>query len=205
MLALLLAVAVTSPFAQALIPRVEVSFTGGQKVSVRGPEPVADFPANPVQTLLSPRGDAAAVRFCWDIPKYSVCQVHLVRPDGTVQVLKNSDVRRLLWTEDGKYLIGAGVNTVRLWNLSGGVRTAVPTPGQVYAGLSQNSSRIVGLSFRGRDLCVRTENQWYERNGQQARRSTSTTRYGLPTLRALQTVSAPESQQAPCDLPVTEP
>jgi len=34
-------------------------------------------------------------------------------------MLKNSDVTRLLWTRDGKYLIGAGGNTVRLWNLVG--------------------------------------------------------------------------------------
>lgn len=189
----------------ALVRSVEVAFPGGRMVRVVGPEPMADFLATPAQTLLSPRGDAAAVRFCWDIPKYDSCQVRLVRPSGTIQILKNSDVRRLLWTPDGQYLIGAGVNTLRLWNLAGGVRTAVPTPGQVHAGLSRHSARIVGLSLRGRDLCVRTADQWYERNGQQAGRSVSTTRYALPTLRTLQTVSAPEGQEAPCHLPVTEP
>lgn len=189
----------------ALVRTAEVAFPGGRVVRVPGPEPMADFPANPAQTVLSPRGDAAAVRFCWDIPKYDSCQVRLVRPGGAVQLLNNSDVRRLLWTPDGQYLIGAGVNTVRLWNLSGGVRTAVPTPGQVHAGLSRNSSRIVGLGFLGRDLCVRTDNQWYERGGQQAGRSVSTTRYALPTLKVLQSVSAPEGREVPCPLPVTGP
>lgn len=193
------------PPTPALVRTAEVAFPGGRVVRVPGPEPMADFPANPAQTLLSPRGDAAAVRFCWDIPKYDSCQVRLVRPGGAVQILTKSDVRRLVWTPDGHHLIGAGANTVRVWNLSGGVRTAVPTPGQVYAGLSRHSSRIVGLGFRNHDLCVRTENRWYGRDGQQARRSISTTRYALPTLRALQTVSAPEGEEAPCSLPVTEP
>lgn len=188
-----------------LVRTVDVAFSGGPVVRVTGPEPVADFPAEPAGTLMSPRGDAAAVRFCWNIPKYDSCQVRLVRPGGAVQILTKSDVRRLLWTPDGQYLIGAGANTVRLWNLAGGVRTAVPTPGQVHAGLSRHSSHIVGLAFRGRDLCVRAQDRWYGRDGQQARQSVSVTRYALPTLRALQTVSAPEGQEAPCHLPVTEP
>lgn len=189
----------------ALVRTVDVAFSGGPVVRVTGPEPMADFPAEPAGTLMSPRGDAAAVRFCWNIPKYDSCQVRLVRPGGAVQLLTKSDVRRLLWAPDGQYLIGAGVNTVRLWNLVGGMRTALPTPGQIYAGLSRHSSRIVGLSLRGRDLCVRTEDQWYGRGGQQAGRSVSTTRYTLPTLGALQTVSALRGEEAPCHLPVTEP
>ncbi|MPY65488.1 hypothetical protein F8S09_02115 [Deinococcus sp. SDU3-2] len=191
----------------ALVRSVEVAFPGGRVVRVPGPEPMADFPASPAQTLLSPRGDAAAARFCWDLPKYGSCQVRLVRPSGAVQVLKNSNVRRLLWTPDGQYLIGAGVNTVRLWNLVGRVRTAVPTPGEVYPQPFRRLSRIAGLSLWGRDLCVQTEDQWFTPTGQQAGRSISATRYTLPTLRSLQVLSfvAAEGQQAPCALPVTEP
>lgn len=184
MLALLLTAAMTSPFAQALIPRVEVSFMGGEKVSVQGPEPVADFPAKPAQTLLSPRGDAAAVRFCWDIPKYDSCQVHLVRPDGTVQELKNSNVTRLLWTADGKYLIGAGANTIRLWNLVGGVRAALPRP--VLLGKQRSFSHIGRLWLRGSDLCVSMNSEVFGPNGGYATgQQVTTTRYALPTLKPL--------------------
>lgn len=167
-----------------MIRQVDVAFPGGRSVRVGGPAPMADFPANPAQTLLSPRGDAAAVRFCWYIPKYDSCQMRLVRPNGTVQVLKNSNVRRLLWSKDGKYLIGAGVNTVRLWNLGGGVRTAVamralPTPGWVY------QYEIKRLWWHGSDLCVSTLDVGWARTGKASSQASTTTRYAIPSLKVL--------------------
>ncbi|KEF35377.1 hypothetical protein RDMS_02505 [Deinococcus sp. RL] len=185
----------------ALVQTVGVAFPGGRVVRVPGPEPMADFPANPTQTLLSPRGDAAAVRFCWDIPKYDSCQVRLVRPGGEVQILTKSDVRHLLWTPDGQYLIGAGANTVRLWNLSGGVRTAVPTPAPAFAP-GPSTSRITGLVQAGRDLCVRTEDRWYGKNSRRAGRSVTAIRYALPLLRPLDVTTWPKGKkEADCSAP----
>lgn len=190
-------------------PQAEIIFPKAAPVTVTGPENSeknAEYPWTHQQTLMSPRQDAAAVRFCWEIGKYDGCQVFLARPGQPTLRLKNSDVKRLLWSQDGKYLIGAGANTVRLWNLVGGMRTAVPTPGQVYARLTRHSSQIVGLTFRGRNLCVRTQDQWYEPNGQQAGRSVSVTRYALPTLRPLEVLSfSAQERSAPCSLPHTEP
>ncbi|WP_027460313.1 hypothetical protein [Deinococcus murrayi] len=190
----------------ALVRTAEVAFPGGRVVRVPGPEPMADFPANPTQTLLSPRGDAAAVRFCWDIPKYDSCQVRLVRPGGEVQILTKSDVRHLLWTPDGQYLIGAGANTVRLWNLSGGVRTAVPRP--VLLGKQQSVSHIGRLWLRDGDLCVAMNSEVFGPNGGYATgHLMTTTRYALPLLKPLETVILParEGQEAPCHMPQTEP
>lgn len=207
MVLLLTATLATSPVGDP--PEANVAFGGRDTVRVFGPSNKGreEYPWTVVQTLLSPRGDAAAVRFCWEAIKYHGCQVRLARPDGTVAELKNSDVRRLLWTPDGKYLIGAGNNTVRLWNLAGGVRTAIPTPGSVFAPLTRHSSQIVGLTLRNSELCVRTEDQWYDRNGQQKDRSVSTTRYVLPTLKPLEPISQPVQAgwEAPCHLPHTEP
>ncbi|WP_345450162.1 hypothetical protein [Deinococcus aluminii] len=116
-------------------------------------------------------------------------------------------MKQLLWTEDGKYLIGAGANTVRLWNLAGGMRTAIPPSPSVFSASPQHSSQIVGLAFRGRDLCVQTEDQWYDRNGQPISRSVSTTRYALPMLKVLEIIGQPAEagQEAPCFVPHTEP
>ncbi|WP_152545002.1 hypothetical protein [Deinococcus phoenicis] len=154
---------------------------------------------------MSPRGDAAAVRFCWEIGKYDGCQVYLARPSGAVLELKNSNVTKLLWTEDGKYLIGAGENTVRLWNLSGGSRAAVPQPfletGQ------QSVSHIRRFWLRDRDLCVAMNSEIFGPNGGYAvEQLMTTTRYALPLLKPLESVTLPvqEGQEAPCHMPRTE-
>lgn len=186
MLALLLAAAVSLP-PQPVTPQVEVAFPNAASVTVTGPqnsEKNAEYPWKHQQTLLSPRQDAAAVRFCWGIGKYDGCQVFLAWLDQPALRLKNSDVQRLLWTQDGKYLIGAGSNTVRLWNLAGGVRTALPAPLPGFLPL-QHTSQVVGLALGGRDLCVWTEDQWYGRNSSRAAQSVTATRYALPSLKPL--------------------
>ncbi|MDL2344656.1 hypothetical protein QOL99_10900 [Deinococcus sp. MIMF12] len=187
-----------------ITPRVEITFPEAAPVTLSGPENSAqnaEYPWTHQQTLMSPRGDAAAVRFCWEIGKYDGCQVVLARPSQPTQRLKNSDVRRLLWTRDGQYLIGAGVNTVRLWNLTGGVRTVLPAPAPITTSLP-HTSQITGLTLQGRDLCVQTQDQWYGRNSQRLGRSVSATRYALPTLRRLDVTTWPEGKkEADCSAP----
>ncbi|MFC6591078.1 hypothetical protein ACFP81_02880 [Deinococcus lacus] len=143
------------------------------------------------ETLYSPRSDSAAVRFCWDAVNYHGCQVYLARPSsqgggGQVALLKNSDVTRLLWTQDGEYLVGAGANTLRLWNLSGGMRSVV------YRTKSGQPGHIERLwlepNGRGRgDLCVSsTDAVRYDQPGQLRPTLTlSAARYSLPTLTQL--------------------
>lgn len=190
-------------------PQVEVTFPKANPVTVTGPENSAqnaEYPWTHRQTLLSPRGDAAAVRFCWELSKYGGCQVHLARPARPVRVLNNSNVTQLLWTEDGKYLIGAGNNTLRLWNLSGGGRTAVPRP---FLGGKQQSSSFIGrLWLRGEDLCVAMTSDVFGPNGGYATgHLMTTTRYALPGLKPLESVTLPEreGQEAPCHTPRTGP
>lgn len=208
MFSLLLAAAVPA-IAVPATPRVEIAFPDGASVTVTGPENSArnaEYPWTHRQTLMSPRGDAAAVRFCWEISKYGSCQVSLARPAQPALELKNSNVTRLLWTEDGRYLIGAGENTVRLWNLSGGNRAAVPRP--VLFGKQQSVSHIGRLWLRDGDLCVAMNSEVFGPNGGYATgHLMTTTRYALPLLKPLETVTLParEGQEAPCHMPQTEP
>lgn len=186
MLALLLAAAVSASLVP-LTPQVELAFPNAAPVTVIGPANSAqnaEYPWTHVQTLWSPRQDAAAVRFCWEIGKYDGCQVFLARPGQPTLRLKNSDVKRLLWTADGKYLIGAGNNTVRLWNLVGGMRTAAvrhasPTPGWMY------QPGIERLWWRGADLCVSTFDLGWTQTGKASSQTSTTTRYAVPSLKVL--------------------
>lgn len=185
MFALLLTAAFTAP----VTPTEEITFPTGQRMTVTGPTNRSDGqgwspPWTHEQTLMSPRGNAAAVRFCWDAVKYHGCQVYLARPAQPVMELKNSNVTRLLWTGDGKYLIGAGENTVRLWNLSGGSRASVPRP--ALASGQQSVSHIGRLWLRDHELCVAMNSEVFGPNGGYAiGYSTTTTRYALPTLKPL--------------------
>lgn len=134
------------------------------------------------ETLYSPRGDSAAVRFCWDAIKYDGCTVYLARPGGQVSPLQNSNVERLLWTQDGEYLVGAGANTLRLWNLSGGVRSVVY---RTKTGAPGGIQRLwLVPNGRGRsDLCVSSlDNLRYDTPGQQ---KPTLERLGLNTVQAL--------------------
>lgn len=201
--------AVISPFAGALTPQATVTFANGSTQTVVGPENTdqnAEYPWTLQGAQPSPRGDAVAVRFCWDIGKYSGCQVRLARAGRPMTVLSRSDVTRLLWTADGRYLIGAGANTVRLWNLSGGVRTATPSvTGAVPR--AQSHSRIAGLKLSGPELCVQTADVWSGPNSARVGETRSAVRYALPSLRTIGVISAAakEPGEVPCHLPVTEP
>ena len=137
----------TSPASRA--SEVNISFGNRGTVHVIGPsnQRREEYPWRVVQTLRSPRGDAAVVQFCWEAVKYVGCALHLARPGQPVQVLKNGDVEHLLWTPDGQYLAGVGRNTLRLWNLSGGLRTLV---------LPAGTSGVRALTWRAGGLCVQT-------------------------------------------------
>lgn len=208
-MALLAAAAVTPPVLVG--ETVTVNFAERGKVNVTGPTPMSDNPEYPwtaQQTLLSPRGDAAAVRFCWEAIKYHGCLVHLVRPSGIIQTLKNSNVTRLLWTPDGKYLIGAGANTVRLWNLVGGVRAHVPRAAENRVGMMAQTRNITNLRFQDGFLCVSLLADVFRKSGGYAIDTLSTTtRYSIPMLTAIEAVTMPvkEEQEAPCHMPSTEP
>jgi len=189
MLALLLA-AVTLPPPPAAV----IVFKSGERVTVTGPADSAghpDFPWLVQDTLVSPRGDAAAVRFCYEPPGFRFCEVHLARPGLPTITLKNSSVLRLLWSADGRSLIGAGTNTVRRWNLSGGVRVATPAPPLIEPGVTQSVSVITRLWLDRGNLCVAAQDQLFGMQGQQKRRTVTTTRYALPTLQGLTTTSSP--------------
>lgn len=152
MILALLAVAVIAT--DPALPVTKVNFNG-KVVKVTAPPPMADFASEPQETLFSPRGDAVAVRFCWDAIKYWFCQVKLARASGKITVLNNSSVNQLLWTADGRYLIGAGNNTLRLWNLSGGLITATP----IFTDDPQASTHIEYVQLKNRSLCLTLSSQ----------------------------------------------
>jgi len=204
MLALLLAIAASKPV--YLPPQVSVPFPGTTPRIVLGPgtpDQAAEFRWYHQQTLYSPAKTAAAVRFCQEYGKFDQCEVWLIQPGRPHQRLANSNVTRLLWSKDGKYLIGAGANTVRLWNLVGGLRTAVPTPADVPVPLrSQTHSLIRRLWFTEGALCVRTTDGL-----PRGQRRQTVTRYSLPMLRTLEILSfaAGDGEDVLCRLPITEP
>ena len=202
MFALLLTAALVVPS-----PPVTVDFGTRGKVAVPRPAPQADFEAQLRQVLMSPRRDAAAVQFCWDIPKYAFCRVILARPGQPVLALKNSNVQKLLWTPDGKYLVGAGANTVRLWNLVGGVRAHVPRLEPDQLGERIVTRDITRLWLEQDKLCVALVSDVFKTSGGYAlRQLTSTTRYQLLALKPLEVVGLPAgSQEAPCSMPHAEP
>lgn len=137
-----------------------------------------------------------------------LCRVMLARLGRTPIELQKGVVGPLIWTPDGQYLIGAGNNTVRLWNLVGGVRAHVP-------GLEpdQPNERIVTrditrLWLERDKLCVAMVSDVFKTSGGYAlRQRTSTTRYQLPALRPLEVVGLPAggTGEAPCSVPHTEP
>jgi len=138
------------------------------------------------------------VRYCYEYPGGAFCEVHLAQTGLPVTVLKNSNVTRLLWTDDGHFLIGAGTNTVRSWNLRGISRTAVPHPPLTLPGLVQSSSEITRLWMDRRDLCVATRDQLFDALWKQKRTPVTTTRYRLPTLQGLTSYTLPGPREADC-------
>ncbi|NTY02271.1 hypothetical protein [Deinococcus sp. JMULE3] len=108
-----------------------VTLVGGRVVSVSAPSPEwADvgwmtWELDQRQPSLDGRFHALLFRQFSNNPKHDPITVNLVKPDGRVLPLKNSDVFDVTWMPDGQYLLGRGNNTLRLWNTSGGLRTRV--------------------------------------------------------------------------------
>jgi hypothetical protein len=215
MLTLLLATALSS----LVIPTATVHFPGGQGVIVSGPGSDAErlkygetsaWINN--ATLYSPKKDWVAVRFCTEHAMESGCVVYLARASGQIQKLENSGVDLLLWTSDGRYLIGSGGDTVRLWNLSGGLRTGTLTLPVSDPGITPGASEITRLWLDHGDLCVAMKNQLYAvqirlpgtlQNPPSQRRGVTftTTRYVLPWLTRLTSATlpvGPKLQEAEC-------
>jgi hypothetical protein len=182
-------------------PTATVQFRSGPVRTVIGPANSAgnaEYPWRVSQTLVAPRVEAAAVRFCSESPGGQFCQVDLVRPGLPVTVLKNGNVTRLFWSADVQLLIGAGITTVRLWTLSGTLRTAVPFSPLIEPGDAQTSSQITRLWLSRGDLCVATRDQLFDTQGQQRRTTVTTTRYRLPTLQGLTSHTLPGPREADC-------
>ena len=182
-------------------PTATVQFRSGPVRTVSGPANSAgnaEYPWRLAQTLVAPRGEAAALRFCYEYPGGQFCQVDLVRSSLPVTVLKNGNVTRLLWSADGQSLIGAGTNTVRRWTLTGALRTAVPSSPLIEPGDAQTSSQITRLWLDRGDLCVATKDQLFGAQGQLRRTTVTTTRYRLATLQGLTSYSLPGPREPDC-------
>ncbi|AWT34880.1 hypothetical protein GCM10008956_24370 [Deinococcus arenae] len=179
----------------------------GARGEVTVPFPSGDVPSRAEATVHSPRGDAAAVKLC---PKVflmgpELCQVVLARPGRSPLTLKAGVVGHLLWTPDGQYLIGAGVTTLRLWNLSGGLRLAVPQ-GIPEADGAIRDARLTRLWLERGFLCAALHEDWFTDSGRVVRRNVTTVRYALPTLRPLASVTLPAQgdREADCFRPSAE-
>jgi WD40 repeat protein len=185
-----------------VIPTTVVHFSSGQNVTVSGPGSDAERLKYGetsawvnTSTVISPRKDVAAVQFCTDHAMESGCVVYLVRPTGRIQELENNNVNTLFWTADGRYLIGADRNTVRLWNLLGGSRSVTPPP---QPGMRSSLFEVTRIWLDRRGLCVASvfqtgPNQPRSMDATPLPLSTTaaTTRYALPLLTALTTTVSP--------------
>jgi len=125
----------------------------------------------------SPVSTSAVVLFRWSVPKYSDGAAYLVKPNGAVLSLKNSGVWKTLWTRDGKYILGFGDNTLRLWNLKGALRQL-------------SFSEINDFSFSGKSICLDVNVRPYK-NGEYSN-AEYIQFYSLPMLKKIRSVPALE-------------
>lgn len=109
---------------------VNVVTKSGKVVEIKGPkinlkqDPDLDYRWRKPTILPNRDGRFTAVYYFGNWGKYWDALIYLVHPNGRVQRLRNDSVLDIKWTNDGKYLIGLGSNTLRLWNLNGGLRQA---------------------------------------------------------------------------------
>ena len=125
----------------------------------------------------SPASTFAVVLFHWPASKYSEQTAYLVKPNGAVLSLKDSEVWKILWTRDGKYVLGFGSNTLRLWNLKGGLRQL-------------SFSEISDFSFSDRSICLDVNVQ-QNKNGEYVD-AEYIQFYSLPMLKKIRSVPALE-------------
>lgn len=119
LLASLLSTLVTAQAQPGLTaPVVRVSFRDWDWVNVQGPKGTDSYDyglAGMVTRPASVRKPQKALQWCWQALKFSGCQVQVVGRDGGAVFLLNSDVREVAYTPDGRWLLGMGNNTLRLW------------------------------------------------------------------------------------------
>jgi len=157
-------------------------------VAVRGPEISYDdvgqsyYEWKVVSSAPSPDGKFSAIHYLGRRPKYWDAHVYLVSPDGFVSELSNSTVRSVQWTEDSKYLLGFGDNTLRVWNMSGGRR-------QMSLGQVDRYYYSDGL------LCINHQSYHIDSEGRQAADPVEV--YSIPSLKKL--ISAPYSAVMDCN------
>lgn len=148
MLALLAAALLTWP----------VTFPSGQKITVQLP----DYGPDDIVTTDQPsvrfnrQRSFAAVQTSWSAgAKYEGGDVFLVHPRRPTLRLAEGNVRRLFWTGNGNYLVGAGKTTVRLWNLQGNLRQATPSlPARWLNDREIIDHEITGVVLGQSALCV---------------------------------------------------
>jgi WD40 repeat protein len=87
------------------------------------PQPVQQgdvlFSWSTAELKYSPDQKSAVILFELPIAKNGYSKAYLVKSNGTIQELSNSSVFQIEWSKDGKYILGAGNTTLRVWNLSG--------------------------------------------------------------------------------------
>ena len=89
---------------------VAVTAANGQSVLVPGPKVQTNvdeffrYDYSIVANQSSPDGRATVVHYLGSIPKYWNAAVFLVGANGHLSELKDSVVRRVIWSEDSRYL-----------------------------------------------------------------------------------------------------
>ena len=100
-------------------PTVSVFFSDWDSFLVQGPRGTEDYTyglAGMVTRPASPQKPQKTLHWCWQALKFSGCQLQVVNKDAAPVFLLNSDVREMAYTPDGRWLLGMGNNTMRLWN-----------------------------------------------------------------------------------------
>lgn len=196
-----------------------VAFPGGQKATVQLPDYGPDDLVTTARPSVhfNPQGTFAAVQTFWSAGvKYDGGDVFLVHPTRSTRRLPGGNVGRLLWTQDGHYLIGAGKTTVRLWNLQGNLRQATPfLPARWLNGRDTIDRDITEVALGKAALCVQASFVLAEAGAfaptpapaaqpdsrpaeaPVTQRVQTVSRYSLPALKLLARATVPSATKAP--------
>ncbi|ASN81738.1 hypothetical protein [Deinococcus ficus] len=100
-------------------PIVSVYFHDWNMVRVQGPQGTDSYDyalAGMITRPASPQKPQKTLQWCWQALKFYGCQLQVVNKDVAPVFLFNSDVREMAYTPDGRWLLGMGNNTLRIWN-----------------------------------------------------------------------------------------
>lgn len=126
---------------------VKVDLANGKTVMVKGPGAELDDFGEPyyswhlVSRQRSQNGKFTAIHYAGNHWQYWDAIVYLVNPSGKIIELKKSMVNQVVWSQDGKYLLGFGNNTFRVWNQLGNVQQVT-------------FDSILGFEKRGQTICL---------------------------------------------------